>query len=49
MRRTFSTSSILALATACATLIATPAAAQVTGDTDTPEAAGYSAFGRDHQ
>jgi len=38
MRRTFSTSSILALATACATLIATPAAAQVTGDTDTPEA-----------
>jgi len=38
MRRTFSTSSILALATACAALIATPAAAQVTGDTDTPEA-----------
>ena len=38
MRSTFTSSSMLALATACATLIAAPAAAQVTGDTDTPAA-----------
>ena len=37
MRRTFTSTSMFALATACA-LTATPASAQVTGDTDTPNA-----------